>query len=139
MRSRDPEGSRSRARACVFTDLTLMCVRYILILVRTHQLLLFPLVSDSSGAHTSTRWDTALSVAVVVSLNEKWMRLKLDQLKLDQVNLQNVLKVRKTAGFTIPVCGGETLMQINGETRAHFFPKLTCSARGNAVMFISIR
>lgn len=49
-------------------------------------------------------WDTALSVAVVVSLNEKWMRLKLDKLKLDQVNLQNVLKVRETAGFTIAVC-----------------------------------
>lgn len=61
--------------------------------------------------HTSGgRWDTALSVAVVVSLNEKWMRLKLDKLKLDQVNLQNVLKVRETTGFTITVCGSETLM-----------------------------
>lgn len=56
------------------------------------------------------RWDTALSVAVVVSLNEKWMRLKLDKLKLDQVNLQNVLKVRETTSFTIAVCRSETLM-----------------------------
>lgn len=55
------------------------------------------------------RRDTALSVAVVVSLNEKWMRLKLDKLKLDQVNLQNVLKVRETTGFTI-VFGSKTLM-----------------------------
>jgi len=49
-------------------------------------------------------------VAVVVSLNEKWMRLKLDKLKIDQVNLQNVLKVRETADFTISACERETLM-----------------------------
>lgn len=57
----------------------------------------FPVLSQiaqtlSLYAHArGGRWDTALSV----SLNEKWMRLKLDKLKLDQVNLQNVLKVRK--------------------------------------------
>lgn len=61
----------------------------------------FPVLSQiaqtlSLYAHArGGRWDTVLSVAVVVSLNEKWMRLKLDKLKLDQVNLQNVLKVRK--------------------------------------------
>lgn len=71
----------------------------------------FPSVSDNSDTYAHApggRWDTALSVAVVVSLNEKWMRLKLDKLKLDQVNLQNVLKVRETAGFTISVCESET-------------------------------
>ncbi len=69
--------------------------------------------SDTQPIHTHARggrWDTALSMAVVVSLNEKWMRLKLDKLKLDQVNLQNVLKVTETAGFTIAVCGKEMLM-----------------------------
>lgn len=72
---------------------------------------LFPIRVSNSSKHTHTRargrWDTALSVAVVVSLNEKWMRLNLDKLKLDRVNLQNVLKVRETAGFTISVCGRE--------------------------------
>lgn len=61
-------------------------------------------------------------MAVVVSLNEKWMRLKLDKLKLDQVNLQNVLKVRETAGFTISVSESETDIDVEqrGDTAGLF-------------------